>query len=226
MNKEKITHIFNRNHIEILKIERPEGMYPSEGTGSVAKYKYDPGNNRKYTIKKETIKKESPLGFYYTQTKERKIYSNDENSNAIGRTIIQYRKDNIIYQLKYVTQFNDNISTDKEDGIRPWDVYPGDKDFPDHMITALVKDVENYFEEAANRKIDFYKYKYNGFYWNSYYDGSSAIDEKIIIKELRDNVFKDLFGNVKGPRFQSNKEKIIAHGFDLKTSFRKDKEKK
>ena len=39
-------------------------------------------------------------------------------------------------------------------------------------------------------------------------------------------VFKELFGNVNGPRFQTNEEKILAHGFDLKTSFRKDKEKK
>lgn len=34
-------------------------------------------------------------------------------------------------------------------------------------------------------------------------------------------LYRDLFGNEKGIRFQTDSEKIISHGFDLKTSFRK-----
>ena len=41
------------------------------------------------------------------------------------------------------------------------------------------------------------------------------------IGELRNKVFTDIFGSPKGIRYQTNEEKILSHGFDLKTSFRK-----
>ena len=60
------------------------------------------------------------------------------------------------------------------------------------------------------------------------------IKEANICKRLDDISFKDwnseqfiqqlyidLFGNIKGPVYQTNDEKILSHGFDLKTSFRK-----
>ena len=33
-------------------------------------------------------------------------------------------------------------------------------------------------------------------------------------------IFTDLFGYPEGPKYQTNEEKILSHGFDLKTSFR------
>ena len=36
-------------------------------------------------------------------------------------------------------------------------------------------------------------------------------------------LYIDLFGNIKGPVYQTNDEKILSHGFDLVTSFRKQK---
>ena len=38
---------------------------------------------------------------------------------------------------------------------------------------------------------------------------------------VKNMLYRDLFGNEKGIRFQTDSEKIISHGFDLKTSFRK-----
>jgi hypothetical protein len=39
--------------------------------------------------------------------------------------------------------------------------------------------------------------------------------------EVKKEIFTDLFGYPDGPKYQTNEEKILAHGFDLKTSFRK-----
>ena len=38
-------------------------------------------------------------------------------------------------------------------------------------------------------------------------------------------IYTDLFGDKNGIRFQTDSEKIMSHGFDLKYSFRKEKEK-
>ena len=71
MAREKITHLFNKNHIEILKIEHPElsSMIPR-----VAKIDYVSSNTYTYRRswgiygdkpKYKIVKKESKLGFYY-----------------------------------------------------------------------------------------------------------------------------------------------------------------
>ena len=41
------------------------------------------------------------------------------------------------------------------------------------------------------------------------------------LKSVRSSIFTDLFGYPDGPKYQTNDEKILAAGFDLKTSFRK-----
>ena len=117
----------------------------------------------------------------------------------------------IFYQLKYVTSCGEN-KIGGEDGLRPWDIYPGDKDFPDSMVDALIKDVDEFFANAEHAKV------------KNFQTFSNTDSENI--NYVKKSVYKDLFGNEKGPRFQSNEEKILAHGFDLKTSFRKDKEVK
>lgn len=116
------------------------------------------------------------------------------------------------YQLKYVTSCGEN-KIGGEDGLRPWDIYPGDKDFPDSMLNALLKEVELFFINAKEAKVKEFCYDY-------------ASNIAMPIDSLKRSVYKDLFGNEKGPRFQTNEEKILAHGFDLKTSFRKSKEEK
>jgi hypothetical protein len=43
------------------------------------------------------------------------------------------------------------------------------------------------------------------------------------LKPVKDEIYTYLFGNKNGFRLQTDKEKIEAHGFDFKYSFRKDK---
>lgn len=215
MAREKITHLFNRNHIEIIRIEHPEltnmtPKYPKDEHISSSTYKY---NHTLYPekIKYETVKKVSKLGFYYTSQVRIKKKSELYNG-GISRRVITFPYGNeVYYQLKYVTSCGEN-KIGGEDGLRPWDIYPGDKDFPDSMLNALLKEVELFFINAKEAKVKEFHYALNS--------TPTQIDS------LKRSVYKDLFGNEKGPRFQTNEEKIFAHGFDLKTSFRKSKEEK
>jgi hypothetical protein len=62
--------------------------------------------------------------------------------------------------------------------------------------------------------------------WNreNYYSNREGIETKRFVgdlTEVKKEIFTDLFGYPDGPKYQTNEEKILAHGFDLKTSFRK-----
>jgi hypothetical protein len=46
------------------------------------------------------------------------------------------------------------------------------------------------------------------------------------IQHIKNEVYEYLYGNKNGLRVMTDEQKILAHGFDLKTSFRKDKEDK
>ena len=50
-------------------------------------------------------------------------------------------------------------------------------------------------------------------------------DRPISFFDLKNKLMVDMFGSIKGPRFQTDEEKILSHGFDLKESFRNRKEK-
>ena len=247
MGKEKIKYLFRKNHIEIIKIENPESRYTypryayltSVCSGSPAYYvnsknvheydgkkiQYDKKERQKYVEEKKVSK----LGFYYYS----RTYINDsvlatrrkEENNERSRTILSIPAgDNVVYQLKYVTQFGENKISLTEDGQRPWDIYPGDKDFGDNFLNALVKDVEMLFNLFEENKIE--KITIGNGYGTRYYE---AYPDKTIYKnvyEVKCTIYKELFGNIKGPRFQTDTEKILSHGFDPKYSFRKDKEKK
>lgn len=228
MGREKIKYLFNRNHIEIFKIENPTvSMWrkPVYEHVQANTYSYSHtfsmyGDKDEYKL----VKKESPLGFYY-MSKVRIPKIGEAYNGGISRTILTYPvpgETNTYYQIKYVTRYDDN-HIGKEDGLRPWDIYPGDKDFPDHMIEGLIKEVNTFFELAESAKItSFYNNPTSRYYVNH----SVSQDQLVNINTVKREVFEELFGNPKGPRFQTNEEKILAHGFDLKTSFRKDKEKK
>lgn len=227
MGKEKIRHLFKKNHIEIFKVENPEfpickwPAYEHISTTLRSYSRYRGWGNSKDEYK--LVKKESPLGFYYTKkVKVNQFYSDMPEGSGVSRTIVTFPvpgEENTLYQLKYVTQYADN-KIGNESELRPWDIYPGDKDFPDTMLNALVKEVNSFFDLAEAYKIK--KFELNPLH--HYY--SDNRNSKCELNTVKREVFKELFGNEKGPRFQTNEEKILAHGFDLKYSFRKDKEKK
>lgn len=94
---------------------------------------------------------------------------------------------------------------------RPWEVVPESGDMPDHQVQALLKVVTDILTEVENSKAVIKEYhKYDSERTLSFYD-------------LKKELMVDLFGDIRGPRFQSNEEKILSHGFDLKESFRKRK---
>lgn len=230
MHKEKITHIFNKNHIEILKIENPEktSFYPNIPCIDYIHMAHEVKENNEKEIKEGTLMKcESPLGFYYYKP-YKFTYREKKYTNIRNKIIVTFiGPGNIIYQLKYMTRYDDNIIDLTEDGTRPWDIVEGDKDFPDHMVEALLKDVNDFFIIPEINKTQFYE-RYNG--WMDIKYGNYKKIEKnykrIDAHSLKRKVMLDLFGSYDGPRFQSNESKILSHGFDLKYSFRKDKEKK
>lgn len=221
MGREVKKYKFNKNHIEIFTIENPEIPIPKwPAFEEVSANSYSYSHNFGWYQKEEykTVKKESKLGFYY-YSKVRVHNPGEKFSGAISRTIVTFPmpgEKNIYYQIKYVTQYDDN-KIGGEDGLRPWDIYPGDKNFPDNMLEGLIKDVNDFFDIAETCVSLFYK---------NHASPNYNTDKTISFKEVKNKVFTELFGNPNGPRFQTDMEKILAHGFDPKYSFRKDKEKK
>ena len=227
MSREKIKYLFRKNHIEIFKIENPDIPIPKiptfEQVTSALHYKRYCGYLDQKREEYKTIKKESPLGFYYTKKVKVSQLRNYQpaKTGSVSRTIVTIplpNEDNTYYQIKYVTEYEDN-KIGGEDGLRPWDIYPGDKDFPDHMLDALVKEVNDFFNIISENDITSFSKNPSSL---SYGVRDNMIDTHFV----KTTVFKELFGNINGPRFQTNEEKILAHGFDLKYSFRKDKETK
>ena len=49
----------------------------------------------------------------------------------------------------------------------------------------------------------------------------NEVKQQLLSTSVKKEIFTDLFGYPDGPKYQTNEEKILAYGFDLKTSFRK-----
>jgi len=234
MSREVIKYKFNRNHVRIYTIQNPEGdslrwACPRYDVHSTCRYINEIDTDR-YLKQKQLskgknyieIKKESTLGFYYNKREyisssytNRKI---DESSNRTINTVSFVDADHIIHVLTFYTKYGENKSARTEDGLRPWEICEGDNNMPDHMLNALWDEVTSFFNQMEALKID-KVYMTLGF---MPYDPKRDHDLYSVKKE----VCEYLFGSIKGIRFQTDLEKIIAHGFDPKYSFRKDKEKK
>ena len=225
MARQKIYTYFNKNHIIIQRIENPEypdlfdgdAYYEEQITSHRTEYwanrGWDPGTK---TVEK--IKKVSPLGFYYyTETTTIKYRNERYKENVRGWFIVSYRVGNNKYILKFLTRWDDAEVRRTEDSIRPWEVCPEDKGFSDNMLNSLVSDLNDFFNRMRTAGIDkvYRKSERN----LSGYRTFNVSEMQIEVNEL-------MFGNRKGLRFQTDKEKIESHGFDTKYSFRKDKEVK
>ena len=136
-------------------------------------------------------------------------------TNKKGLTIkkITINVDTEQYILSYPIQY-----LDTKIGIeaRPWDIAPNSKGMEDHFVDALAKEANKFFDIAFDNKITL-TYKKQWFEKNN-------TDEHINVNQLKKETFIDLFGYEDGPRVQPNNVKLLAHGFDLKESFRKRKE--
>ena len=228
----KIRHIFNKNHIEILRVEFPQNdklyefpkysFFKTSASSNVTVvdetklYPRSQIKTNKSGCKYIVEQRKSPLGFYYNVQHILNSNKKVDDTYRVRKILNLYVDEGVVYQLRYMIAYDQNRIGSMESDLRPWDIVPGDKSFSDNMLNALVEDVTNLFNLAEGRGI---QKLYTGIW--SYY---SKDKDFVSLHNVRCEVFKDLFGNVNGPRVQTNEEKILAHGFDLKYSFRKDKE--
>ena len=235
MSREVIKYRFNRNHIRIYTIHNPEGTskwwacprydinttYKSENIVDpdrfLKKKRLNEGKNY------FEVKKESPLGFYYIQ---RQYFHNNDRiviDNSSYRTIntVSFAdKDGDVHILTFYTRFGENTAAKTEDGLRPWEICKGDNSIPNHMLQALWDEVNIFFREMEALNIDKVYFTTMG-QWIS---PNAKRDHELF--SVKKEVCEYLFGSTKGIRFQTDMEKLIAHGFDPRYSFRKDKQKK
>lgn len=146
-------------------------------------------------------RKISPLGFYYdkvTSKKDRYL------ENKLTEITVSFMNGEA-YKIVYYTAYNSsNIGVD----VRPWEI-ADEKSMHEHFIHDLKGVVDSILAKIKSEKrITIYMGNVNhDFVW------------------LKNMLYTELFGDKNGIRFQTDSEKILSHGFDLKTSFRKDKEK-
>lgn len=196
MNKKasKIT-LFNKNHITITKETNVKNDYSFVDVKNVSAREFPS------TREVQKVKCESPLGFYYTK----EVYITKQGKSSDTR-VITICSSTETYVITYLISYNQNtINVD----LRPWEVCEGEKSMPEHFIFTLKDIIDKILLIVDENKI---KIEYNGGFQNR---------QNHEFKWLKDTIYKELFGSTKGIRFQTDKEKILSHGFDLKTSFRK-----
>lgn len=224
MAREKTTTFFSRNLVKIQKTSNIDFEKRREPThvifvNDTTTYNGDaPVQAKRENGEWVETKVASKLGFYYkTRIWKESKYVGGSNENNKGLTIrkITVNLDTEQYTLSYPTQYAGSHIGIEE---RPWDIAPGSKGMDDHFIDALVKEVSKFFDVVFDNKINISKKK-------QWYERNGK-DETIDTKELKKKTFIDLFGYEDGPKIQPNNIKILAHGFDLKESFRKRKENK
>lgn len=158
---------------------------------------------------KIVVRRKSPLGFYYDHVeykpKKNKHTYNDEKS------LIKYEIyiNNYCYTITFYIEYNGSqVSID----TRPWELCY-ESEFSDNDVKLLLKVMNGIFDDAK---------KYNTVLINKpketrYLYNIEAIKQ---VEQMKNEIYVSLFGHKEGPKFQTNEEKILSHGFDLKTSFR------
>lgn len=219
--------LFSKNRITLVREENPElesqpYVYAKGGISS-----FLGSDDGRYIKKTKTVKEEvqvrceSPLGFYYykTETVYHQVEDQKENNNQsvyLGGALMVTKR--YTYNLDFPTsQGGVHISVD----TRPWMIVSGYKSMPDHFVQDLYNDLEAIFGELYSEKAIVKCYKRNYDSWHDEFVNSSQG-----LGEFKNDLYLTLFGNTKGPRYMTDSEKILSHGFDLKTSFRKPKEEK
>lgn len=207
--RNKTVKLFNKNHITLEKtiLGKPSNDYKvyvfSTSHRGINYYK-----NRYVPKETKVIEKESPLGFVYSYKETTGGYWEREYDDEGIDTI--YYKCNIylgnkIYSLVYPIKYNEQCVNSE---IRPWELLDGC--MSDHFVNNLLVELNKIIEDIKENGIKEVKYE------------SEYIKNKSI-SDWKHDLYINLFGHKDGPRYQTNDEKILSHGFDLVTSFRKQK---
>jgi len=230
MKRQQTTTLFNKNHIKLVRIDNVKYYYIDrqnilqDKTGTCL-YKTS-STSSKTTMERNVEGKriddkhveitcESPLGFYY----KKEVFVTEEVTYAQREVVeFEYRYKFTKYILSFFTKYDDNQVLRAEDSLRPWDIVPGDKNFSDRDIEDLKSELDKLFEIIDGNGCKSVK---SGQYYYSWQPKMQNPPRDL--KPIKDEIYTYLFGNKKGFRLQTDKEKIEAHGFDFKYSFRKDK---
>ncbi len=140
------------------------------------------------------IKCKSPLGFYYEKPKQR-AYNPYKEVGSRRTYTVYFPKEK--YEISYIKSLHDTWIGFE---TRPWDL--GDGTMNDNSIKVLEDTVKKIFSRIDDSQGNF----------------------KDSISNFKISLMEDLFGSKDGVKTQTNDGKILSHGFDLKTSFRKRKE--
>lgn len=220
MAREKTITLFNKNHITVKKYENRDFLHGNTSNtvnlGGAADACKSYGRTIRESKKPIEVKKISKLApFYYTVTEYPKSNKSQDNAvrSSTKRIVYICAGDHAEYEIIYYTGYN-NVSISHE--MRPWDIVEGDSIFEEHFITDLFDLIKNIFTDV---NIDSMQFNGSKGWWDNTtrYDNGSTI---------RITVLKELFGDKDGYKQQTNESKILSHGFDLKTSFRKPKQDK
>lgn len=199
--RDKVKVLFNKGRVRITKtiLGKSERKSPYVTINDIISR--DPGSfqSRRNEIITQEIKCVSPLGFYYTKTINSYNTTSNKQSSQTTKSI-EYYRDDVVHKITYLTEYN---GTRVGIETRPWQLGPDACSMPDHQLNALLEIIKGIIEESK---------------------GASFVETQNHHK-FRSSLMTDLFGDSKGPRFQTDEEKILSHGFDLKESFRNRKEK-
>ena len=219
-DKKKLQPWSPQYHMDTNRIEYNKHVVGKEGYYAEPYWKRKPSKGYKdihgVEVPSAYNLKMSELGFYYSVPKIEEGATKQTNTpckkNNKTFAIWTFYTSNFVYSISYLTEAN-GVSIDVDS--RPWQL-TGDS-MEDHFVNDLLDEVTKICDEAKVLKLKMYEQrtKYRG--EQSY----MAWEQVGAAHSARHKIFTDLFGNPNGPRYQTNNEKILAHGFDLITSFRK-----
>lgn len=229
MARTKVTTLFNKNHISIIKIVGAELPSPVRSFYIASQPKIKnwvkhqiiceascETSQEAFTRKKREQPKpimervKSPLGFYYTRTIHPQNLVHKKTESKIKHVWNFYNPDGE-YELTYYTEYN---GTKANVEIHPWNLIDN-KALGDNFITALLEEITSIIESTKTKQeIELEQPQRNRYLGREEHHYTGNLEE---VKRL---IFTDLFGYPEGPKYQTNDEKILSHGFDLKISFR------
>lgn len=239
MPKLKVTTIYNKNHIRIEKREYDYNPGKQKTLFSQPVYNYITVRNienssnyddnanfykkgARYNSVKEkviTVRKKSPLGFYYDHKET--IYPEKKDKTKLNDTHYTMREYRFFigstnYTITYYLEYNGQYAN-KE--MHPWELADNNS-MPDHYVTALINELNKLFELCSEYKCSLIKDGYR-----SYFGDTQSEPILVSSSQVKKDIFTDLFGFPDGPKYQTDMDKLLAHGFDPKMGFRNRPEK-
>lgn len=228
MARTKVTTLFNKNHISIVKIENGLVSFPTRAIYTKSQPKIEnwvrhsvthggSSNSSPESVKRKNREEKpvservkSPLGFYYTRTVYPQTLTQRTKTETRTKHEWTFYNHGIMFILTYYTEYcGTRVNTE----IHPWDLIDK-KAMEDNFINALLEEVVKIIDGTKIKNdVELKQPTRSKFIGEEkHYAGT--------LGEVKRLIFTDLFGYPEGPKYQTNDEKILSHGFDLKTSFR------